>query len=1301
MNSESVLPIVLELLVKSALIAAAAATLARGWRGATSAQRHLVWLVALAAILLLPCTRLAAPRWAIALQPAKRVSVTLPVAALAPSTGLLEMVPLAKVSPAPARVRVPIDWRKVVLALWLGGAAAVLGYRLFGSWRVRCLHRRSVPVEDGRVRLLMARTAAELGLRRRVEVRLSDECRVPITWGTWRPVMLLPREALAWSDTWLTAALRHEAAHILRRDDLTRWIAWIACALYWPNPVIWIAARSLRVAQEQAADDLVLSSGTPAEEYATQLVDAARLVATRGFFARHAVAMACPSTLEDRIVAIVDGRRDRRPLGRFAAAIGSTAILLTLALCTAAQLQGADEKPATPTEPKAARPFGPEIEIEAKFVEIPVKDGTASDLNKLTIFSDPQFQVIYRALNQRKGVTIAASPRVTTRINLRAMIEIIKELRYPTAWEKQDGKWMPTQYETKNVGTTMDVEPRLKEDGSLELRTTVSQVQFLGFVDTDDAKTYPAPRNALGDEKGAMPQVPLGHRYSTVFSERKKEETIQLKSAETAMIPSLPESADVKPFEQTAPHDQLAVFISPRLLVAAAPARALPTADETKEAAAQIVIPKLEFRDATLQEAVATLQQKVTEASGDKPAISIVAAPSVEANPAKITVSLTQIPLAEAVKYLAGLANQTLDFRPGAIVIGTLPPDAFAAGFPPPLPGPQLDGPVRKKAIEIVIPKFEIRDATLAEAIDALTKQAVAFDPEKKGIKIQFVPGPVPAGGINPEEARITIDLTNIPLIEAIKYVAGLAGLDEIYTPTAVELRPAKPAAPAPPEEAAVRNLLPPPGAATTGLITKEWKVEPDLIPPKPGGDGKERISAKDWLVSRGLVFEGAATAVFIPATNRLLVRNTPEQIALVDQIIAATLNLTGSGTINLSGGTLNIAGVSGSEKTGTGTLDLKGTLAAPGNAVKPTDKPIDIQADSTRMENGIAIAEGHVRVTWGRYSMTADTVRYDPNTKTAHLLGKVEVANDINVIQAEDVEITLEGDGQVRVKGPHKTIIRSATPPSAAEKQVNDLTLKSFAAMLEGQQLQAAGKSSEAQTKLREAKEALAQIKMADAELQLRLDQLRQRLAEMEAAPPATSKAPPATSDTAKPALQGRVLAVNAAWHFAVLSMGEKQGVMPRTVFKVMRGNETIARLRVTNVEPATSIANILPESVRAGVNVQPGDTVILEGLEIAPPAPGTPSPELAAPQPGNPIGFVPQHGPEDAFVSAYLHVQKGERLKAQSDIQGALQEMEAAARLLDELSKSAPQWQPEIMTYRKKRTADAIESLRKTLNP
>ena len=50
-----------------------------------------------------------------------------------------------------------------------------------------------------------------------------------------------------------------------------------------------------------------------------------------------------------------------------------------------------------------------------------------------------------------------------------------------------------------------------------------------------------------------------------------------------------------------------------------------------------------------------------------------------------------------------------------------------------------------------------------------------------------------------------------------------------------------------------------------------------------------------------------------------------------------------------------------------------------------------------------------------------------------------------------------------------------------------------------------------------------------------------------------------------------------------------------------VVRGNEPIARLRVTSVEPSTSIADVLPGSVRRGMTVQPGDTVIFEGHAVS----------------------------------------------------------------------------------------------------
>ena len=76
-----------------------------------------------------------------------------------------------------------------------------------------------------------------------------------------------------------------------------------------------------------------------------------------------------------------------------------------------------------------------------------------------------------------------------------------------------------------------------------------------------------------------------------------------------------------------------------------------------------------------------------------------------------------------------------------------------------------------------------------------------------------------------------------------------------------------------------------------------------------------------------------------------------------------------------------------------------------------------------------------------------------------------------------------------------------------------------------------------------------------------------------------------------------GRILAVNGGWNFVVISVGDKQGSVMGATMLVLRGGEPIAKARVSSVEASTSIADILQGSVRRGVTVQPGDTVVFEG--------------------------------------------------------------------------------------------------------
>ncbi len=78
---------------------------------------------------------------------------------------------------------------------------------------------------------------------------------------------------------------------------------------------------------------------------------------------------------------------------------------------------------------------------------------------------------------------------------------------------------------------------------------------------------------------------------------------------------------------------------------------------------------------------------------------------------------------------------------------------------------------------------------------------------------------------------------------------------------------------------------------------------------------------------------------------------------------------------------------------------------------------------------------------------------------------------------------------------------------------------------------------------------------------------------------------------------LQGQVLAVNPAWNFVVLSLGDRQGVAPNAEMLVRRGGRMIGKIRVTSVEKSNSIADIVSGSVPVGMAIQPGDTVIYSG--------------------------------------------------------------------------------------------------------
>jgi hypothetical protein len=83
----------------------------------------------------------------------------------------------------------------------------------------------------------------------------------------------------------------------------------------------------------------------------------------------------------------------------------------------------------------------------------------------------------------------------------------------------------------------------------------------------------------------------------------------------------------------------------------------------------------------------------------------------------------------------------------------------------------------------------------------------------------------------------------------------------------------------------------------------------------------------------------------------------------------------------------------------------------------------------------------------------------------------------------------------------------------------------------------------------------------------------------------------------TFRPSVRGTVLAVNQAYNFVVLNLGDRQGLEPNAEMLVLRDTTIIGKIRVSSVEPSTAIGDILGNSLARGVQVQPGDTVIYAG--------------------------------------------------------------------------------------------------------
>lgn len=350
---------VLNIFLKAALIVAIAAGVTRVLRSrnASASSLHLVWTLAITALLVLPVLGVALPRWGVDMPSVP--SLTPPALPIVDGT-ISQTGPAVSWPPAVHESASPFDVVEAFVALYLLGMVICLLRIAVSNWRVAGIVRRSIEVKDHAWLALVRDVAPSMGIQRPVRLVHSGETRIPMTWRSSRPVILLPRDANQWPIERRRAVLLHELAHVVRLDCLIQWLTTIVCALYWIHPAVWYAASRLRRERERACDDHVIMTGMPARVYATELFDVARAYGGNSLATGVALAMAEPSELEGRLLALMDGVRSRAVPSRsriLAAFLGAAAVTIPLAcLQPRADRSESDFAAGTPPPSSAALP---------------------------------------------------------------------------------------------------------------------------------------------------------------------------------------------------------------------------------------------------------------------------------------------------------------------------------------------------------------------------------------------------------------------------------------------------------------------------------------------------------------------------------------------------------------------------------------------------------------------------------------------------------------------------------------------------------------------------------------------------------------------------------------------------------------------------------------------------------------------------------------------------------------------------------------------------------------------------------
>ena len=175
----------------------------------------------------------------------------------------------------------------------------------------------------------------------------------------------------------------------------------------------------------------------------------------------------------------------------------------------------------------------------------------------------------------------------------------------------------------------------------------------------------------------------------------------------------------------------------------------------------QIILPTVQFQDASLEEAVEYLRVSrgcLDISEGEKVGTPLNYVPHLRKGVKRppVSLDLRDIPLSEALRYCAEICNVKLHFDPFAVLIT----DDEADGDPITLPA--------TSSTSLILPAVALSGATLAEILAFIRLKSRELNPDHSEVNIVVRPGS--------SSASINLWLENVPLGEALRYIAELSG---------------------------------------------------------------------------------------------------------------------------------------------------------------------------------------------------------------------------------------------------------------------------------------------------------------------------------------------------------------------------------------------------------------------------------------------------------------------------------------------------------------------------------------------